>query len=104
MRFCDSGDGLMRIGIVGNLRREFHAAKRIGGEVLNVVGEKLVVADKGVNVIGRENRGHEQANFLHRAGSAAASDEVADFERAQNNQKHTCCEVGQQTAPSRADR
>ena len=48
------------------LCREVDAPVGVGAEVLNVVGEQLVVADKRQHVIGRVDRRHEQPDLADR--------------------------------------
>jgi hypothetical protein len=55
------------------------------------------------SVIGRDQRGAEQAQLVHGAGDAADLHEVAHLERPQDEHEGACGEVAEHAAPGRAD-
>ena len=95
-----------RLGVdhVVELGHEVDAPVRVGGEVLDVVGQDLVVADERPDVVHHVDRCHEQADLLDGADDAAGLDEVAGLEGAQDEQEDPGREVGEQPAPRGPDR
>jgi len=78
-----------------DLRRQFHAPEGIGAEVLDRVGEDLIVAHEGPDVVRCIDRGHEQANLVYLSGNARRRDEVAHFERPKHQQERPGGKIGQ---------
>lgn len=62
--------GEMWIGGARDLRRQFHAAVRIGSKVLDRIGKDLVVTHVGAHIVRRIEGGDEQADFVHGSGDA----------------------------------
>ncbi|MNZ94813.1 hypothetical protein D3C78_1139300 [compost metagenome] len=106
----EAGDALLEqrggglpVGGTGQLGLELDAAERVGRVVEDVVGKDLVVAHQGQHVVRGGDGGGEQADLGDRAGHPAGADEVADLERAQDDDEAAGGQIGQQPRPGHAD-
>ena len=97
------GDGGVDVSCPVELGGAIDAAEGVGGVVLDGVAEDLVVADEGGDVIGADDGGGEEADLVDGAGDTAGGDEVADLERAEDDEEDAGGEVGEQAGPGGAD-
>src|SRR5689334_7220812 len=97
-------DRIARIDAVRELCKTIDATVRIRGEILNCVGEDLVVADIGDDIVSGHDRRGEETNLSNSAFGAACLYVVAYLERPQHDQKRTRGKVRKQTGPRGSDR
>ena len=76
----------------------------MGGEILDRVAKQLGIGNDVAHVIGGQDRAHEHADLLHRAGNASGADHIPHTERPEHLQKHPGCKVAEHAAPGSANR
>src|SRR5271165_4247648 len=82
-----------------DLSDQLHSPIGVGGEVLDGVGENLIVSDERSDVIRSVESRREQADFVNRAGQSASRYKIPGLERPQNQHKRASGKIGQQTTP-----
>src|SRR5271165_1379710 len=96
-------DYLMHVGGVVQLGLQVNTAIRIGGEVLDNLGEDFAIADDVADVVECVDGGDEEADLFDGPHHAACDNEVTHLERLQDDEEDPGSEVGQQSAPGQAD-